>query len=61
MVLLAALAGLAVVFVAKFLPETKGVSLEEITTIFEQQADKGRGKAREEVARNDYGKMTRSG
>jgi MFS transporter, SP family, arabinose:H+ symporter len=42
MVLLAALAGLAVIFVAKFLPETKGVSLEEITAIFEQQADKGR-------------------
>ncbi len=40
MVLLAALAVLAVVFVAKFLPETKGVSLEEITAIFEQQADK---------------------
>jgi MFS transporter, SP family, arabinose:H+ symporter len=42
MVLLATLAVLAVIFVAKFLPETKGVSLEDITAIFEQQADKSR-------------------
>jgi SP family arabinose:H+ symporter-like MFS transporter len=42
MVLLAGLAVLAVIFVAAFLPETKGVSLEEVTVIFERQAGTGR-------------------
>ena len=42
MVMLAGLAVLAVIFVAVFLPETKGVSLEEITAIFERKADAGR-------------------
>ena len=38
MVILASLAVLAVIFVAVFLPETKQVSLEEVTAIFERQA-----------------------
>lgn len=38
MVSFAALAILAIVFVSKFLPETKGLSVEEITAIFERQA-----------------------
>lgn len=38
MVSFAALAILAIVFVAAFLPETKGLSVEEITAIFERQA-----------------------
>jgi len=38
MVLLAALALLAVVFVAAFLPETKHMPLEEVTAAFERKA-----------------------
>jgi MFS transporter, SP family, arabinose:H+ symporter len=38
MVCFAALAVLAIVFVARFLPETKGLSLEQVVTVFEQQA-----------------------
>ncbi len=38
MVLFAALSLLAVWFVARFLPETKGLALEEVTAVFEKQA-----------------------
>jgi SP family arabinose:H+ symporter-like MFS transporter len=38
MVLFAGLAVLAIVFVARFLPETKGLSVEEVVTVFEEQA-----------------------
>jgi len=38
MVLMAALAALAVLFVARFLPETKGVPLEDVTALFERHA-----------------------
>jgi sugar porter (SP) family MFS transporter len=38
MVLLAVLAVLAIVFVARFLPETKNLTLDQITQIFEQPA-----------------------
>ncbi len=38
MVLFAALSVLAVFFVARFLPETKGRALEDVTEIFERQA-----------------------
>ena len=38
MIILAGLALLAVAFVWKFLPETKGVPLEKITALFEKQA-----------------------
>lgn len=38
MVLFAALSIMAVFFVARFLPETKGRALEDVTEIFEQQA-----------------------
>jgi SP family arabinose:H+ symporter-like MFS transporter len=43
MVLFAGLAVVAIVFVARFLPETKGLSVEEVVTVFEGQAagDKG--------------------
>jgi MFS transporter, SP family, arabinose:H+ symporter len=34
----AVLAVLAIVFVARFLPETKGLSVEEVTVVFEQEA-----------------------
>jgi MFS transporter, SP family, arabinose:H+ symporter len=37
LVCFAALAGLAIVFVWKFLPETKGLPVEEIVRVFEQQ------------------------
>jgi sugar porter (SP) family MFS transporter len=38
MVLFAALAVLAIIFVARFLPETKGLPLEEVTAVFEKKA-----------------------
>jgi MFS family permease len=38
MVLFAALSIVAAVFVAKFLPETKGLALEQVTDVFERQA-----------------------
>ena len=38
MVLFAVLAVLAIWFVARFLPETKGLALEEVTAVFERQA-----------------------
>ena len=38
MVGFAVLAVLAIVFVARFLPETKGLSVEEVTRVFEQEA-----------------------
>lgn len=38
MVIFAALALLAIVFVARFLPETKGLSVEQVVTVFEEQA-----------------------
>jgi MFS transporter, SP family, arabinose:H+ symporter len=38
MVLFAGLAILAIAFVARFLPETKGLPLEEVTAVFEKQA-----------------------
>jgi len=38
MVLFAALALLAAWFVARFLPETKGLALEDVTAVFERQA-----------------------
>ncbi len=38
MVLFAALSLMAVFFVARFLPETKGMALEEVTDVFERQA-----------------------
>ena len=38
MVLLAALALLAIGFVAKFLPETKGLSVEDVVAVFEREA-----------------------
>jgi SP family arabinose:H+ symporter-like MFS transporter len=39
MVLMAALAVLAIAFVARFLPETKGLALEDVTALFEKQAE----------------------
>jgi hypothetical protein len=39
MVCFAALAVLAAIFIAIFLPETKGLSVEEIIHTFETQAD----------------------
>ena len=42
MVLFAALSVLAAWFVARFLPETKGLALEDVTAVFERQAT-GRG------------------
>ena len=38
MVLFAFLAVLAIGFVARFLPETKGLPLEEVTAVFEKRA-----------------------
>jgi hypothetical protein len=38
MVLFAALSLLAIGFIARFLPETKGLPLEEVTALFEKQA-----------------------
>jgi SP family arabinose:H+ symporter-like MFS transporter len=38
MVLFAGLAVVAIAFVARFLPETKGLSVEEVVTVFEGQA-----------------------
>jgi hypothetical protein len=38
MVLFAALAVMAIAFVARYLPETKGVALEEVTAVFDRQA-----------------------
>jgi SP family arabinose:H+ symporter-like MFS transporter len=38
MILFAILAVLAIVFVARFLPETKGLALEDVTAVFEKQA-----------------------
>ncbi|MGZ4504255.1 MAG: sugar porter family MFS transporter [Nocardioidaceae bacterium] len=38
MVLFAALSVLAIVFVARFLPETKNLSVEEVVAVFEEQA-----------------------
>jgi membrane protein implicated in regulation of membrane protease activity len=38
MVLFAALAIVAIAFVARFLPETKGLPLEEVTAVFEKTA-----------------------
>jgi len=38
LVIFAALAVLAILFVSRFLPETKHHSVEEITRIFERQA-----------------------
>jgi hypothetical protein len=54
MVCFAGLALLAVVFVAGYLPETKGLSVEHITRIFARDADRGmlaptRGEQRETV------------
>jgi len=37
MVVFASLCALAIVFVWKFLPETKGLPVEEIVGVFEQQ------------------------
>ena len=39
MVLFAVLAVLAIGFVARFLPETKGLPLEEVTAVFEKKAE----------------------
>lgn len=38
LVLFAGLAVVAIAFVAWFLPETKGLSVEEVVTVFEGQA-----------------------
>ena len=38
MVLFAALAVLAVLFIARYLPETKGLALEDVVAVFERQA-----------------------
>ena len=38
MVLLSALSVLAIAFIFKFLPETKGLSVEEVVALFEEQA-----------------------
>ena len=38
MVLFAALSVLAAWFVVRFLPETKGLALEQVTAVFERQA-----------------------
>ena len=38
MVLFAGLAVVAIAFVARFLPDTKGLSVEEVVTVFEEQA-----------------------
>jgi len=41
MVMFAVLSVVAILFVVAFLPETKELSVEEVTRIFEQQAEKG--------------------
>jgi SP family arabinose:H+ symporter-like MFS transporter len=41
LVCFAALCLMAILFVYRFVPETKGHSVEEITRIFEREADKG--------------------
>jgi hypothetical protein len=41
LVCFAALCAMAVVFVMLFVPETKGLSVEEITELFDKQADRG--------------------
>ncbi len=38
MILFAVLAVLAIGFVARFLPETKGLALEDVTAVFEKRA-----------------------
>jgi hypothetical protein len=38
MVILSALSLLAIVFIAKFLPETKSLSVEEVVAVFEREA-----------------------
>ena len=38
MVILAALSVLAIVFISKFLPETKSLSVEEVVAVFDRQA-----------------------
>jgi membrane protein implicated in regulation of membrane protease activity len=39
MILFAVLAVLAILFVYRFLPETKGLPLEEVTAVFDRQAE----------------------
>jgi hypothetical protein len=46
MVLLSALSVLAILFVLRFLPETKGMSVEEVVSLFEEQATDNREPAR---------------
>jgi sugar porter (SP) family MFS transporter len=41
LVCFAALCGIAIMFVMTFVPETKGLSVEEITKLFDRQASKG--------------------
>ena len=41
LVCFAGLCVLAIVFVYRFLPETKGRSVEEITQIFDREAERG--------------------
>jgi hypothetical protein len=41
MVSFAGIAVLAIVFVARWLPETKGLSVEEAVSVFERQAEGG--------------------
>lgn len=41
MILFAALSVMAIVFIARFLPETKGLPLEDVTAVFERQAKAG--------------------
>ena len=38
MVLLSALSVLAIAFIFRFLPETKGLSVEEVVSLFDEQA-----------------------
>ncbi|MGI9092496.1 MAG: sugar porter family MFS transporter [Mycobacteriales bacterium] len=40
-ILFAALSVMAIVFIARFLPETKGLPLEDVTAVFERQAKAG--------------------
>ena len=42
MVLFAVLAVLAIAFIARFLPETKGLPLEDVVDVFERQAATGK-------------------
>ena len=39
MVILSALSALAILFIMRFLPETKSLSVEEVVAVFEQQAE----------------------